>query len=182
MKSIWIVVCSILIIICAIYVPWVVPVKESKNLDIPISLYNWSWVPPKDNTKWRVDRNINYTRVFLNILISGCACTVGYFVTFAAIRRRNTLSKWDELLDGIDYIYLRNYIVDIFKKIEEEERFDKGDGASIYKKEFANIINEFVKNPCKRTAVDLLNAAPFFADDFLNSKKWQSLDPINKRR
>jgi len=77
--------------------------------------------------------------------------------------------KWEQFLDGVDYIAARETIRDLIKfTAEKGER----EGGSYYVKQtHLDALDPFMENPCYETALNFLKITDgTFADVFENSK------------
>lgn len=86
---------------------------------------------------------------------------------------RNGSHRWDSVLDNMDYDILKNDVINYIGTIKETEE-EKGAHYHV-PKEVKLSLDEFLRNPCRRTAADLLDASPGMEEYFLTCKKSMNL-------
>ncbi len=109
--------------------------------------------------------------IFLFTVIIGLSLDrASEYITTPAYEKEIDYHKWDSVIEGANYDLVRRDMSGLLK--EMEKRGPGSSGGRIYtEKEVPDHVRAFIDNPCRRTADELLDAAPYLKEYFLKSKK-----------
>ena len=109
--------------------------------------------------------------VFLVAVIVGLSVDrASEYITTPAYEKEIDYHKWDPVVEGADYDLVRRKMSGLLKEMEKGGPGSPG-GRIYTEKEVPAHVRAFIDNPCRRTADELLDAAPYLKEYFLKSKR-----------